>query len=803
MADTIIRDVLNASGQLSTPAGSALDVGAEAERQKTALLFRNAGAAQLLNLVNASVFAYVNTTLAASVDAAFNWWCCIVVIAAGRYLLTNRFLASNPDAHAAPAWRQRYVIATAMLAATWGIGAFLFMWHAPDAAFLFTGLVLAGMVAGAVPILAPVPSAYRAFALLVMVPMSSVILLQANSPLYWGLGVLTIIFLMALLVGARNVHETLDVAIRLGLEQGRLAERLDHARAAAEIALAERRQASEKLQLAASVFANSQEGIIITATDSTIIDVNEAFAGITGYTAREAVGQKARLLGSGRHEPAFYLNMKETLTRTGAWQGEIWNRRKRGEIYLAWLNITAVKDDKGDITHYVGTLSDISQRKAAEDEIRHLAFYDALTRLPNRRLLTDRLNQACTASARSGRMGALLFIDLDNFKALNDTLGHDKGDLLLEQVAQRLVGCVRESDTVSRFGGDEFVVMLEGLSEKPDEAASRTRRIGEKILAALSRPYQLAGHEQHSTSSIGATLFAGTGESVDDLLKQADLSMYTAKEAGRNFLRFFDQSMQDVVNTRVALETDLRQALARNEFMLYYQPQVDRDGRVTGAEALLRWRHPERGMVPPNEFIHLTEETGLILPLGLWVLETACKQLVAWAARPELDQCTLAVNISARQFHQHDFAQQVLAVIRQTGANPHRLKLELTESLLLHDIDDIIAKMAALKMHGVGFSLDDFGTGYSSLAYLKRLPLDQLKIDQSFVREVLTDPNDAAIARTIVALANSLGLSVIAEGVETQAQRDFLASEGCHAYQGYLFGRPEPVEQMEQCLNRG
>ncbi|MFA5083750.1 MAG: diguanylate cyclase, partial [Hydrogenophilaceae bacterium] len=458
MADTIIRDVLNASGQLSTPAGSALDVGAEAERQKTALLFRNAGAAQLLNLVNASVFAYVNTTLAASVDAAFNWWCCIVVIAAGRYLLTNRFLASNPDAHAAPAWRQRYVIATAMLAATWGIGAFLFMWHAPDAAFLFTGLVLAGMVAGAVPILAPVPSAYRAFALLVMVPMSSVILLQANSPLYWGLGVLTIIFLMALLVGARNVHETLDVAIRLGLEQGRLAERLDHARAAAEIALAERRQASEKLQLAASVFANSQEGIIITATDSTIIDVNEAFAGITGYTAREAVGQKARLLGSGRHEPAFYLNMKETLTRTGAWQGEIWNRRKRGEIYLAWLNITAVKDDKGDITHYVGTLSDISQRKAAEDEIRHLAFYDALTRLPNRRLLTDRLNQACTASARSGRMGALLFIDLDNFKALNDTLGHDKGDLLLEQVAQRLVGCVRESDTVSRFGGDEFVV---------------------------------------------------------------------------------------------------------------------------------------------------------------------------------------------------------------------------------------------------------------------------------------------------------------------------------------------------------
>ncbi|MDP2021882.1 MAG: bifunctional diguanylate cyclase/phosphodiesterase, partial [Hydrogenophaga sp.] len=386
--------------------------------------------------------------------------------------------------------------------------------------------------------------------------------------------------------------------------------------------------------------------------------------------------------------------------------------------------------------------------------------------------------------------------DLDNFKTLNDTLGHDKGDLLLQRVAQRLVFCVREGDTVARLGGDEFVVMLEGLSENPDEAATQAETVGEKILATLNQPYRLAGYENRSTPSIGVTLFSGHQTSIDELLKQADLAMYQSKTAGRNTLRFFDPAMQAMVSERAALEVDLREAVRQQQFVLYYQPQVVEDGRLTGAEALLRWQHPRRGLVSPAEFIPLAEETGLILPLGHWVLETACAQLATWANQPKTAQLSLAVNVSANQLHQADFVDQVLAVLSRTGANAKRLKLELTESLLVSDVEKTIAKMAALKAHGVGFSLDDFGTGYSSLSYLKRLPLDQLKIDQGFVRDILIDPNDAAIAKMVVALADSLGLAVIAEGVEIEAQRDFLAHLGCHAYQGYLFSRPLPLDEF-------
>ncbi len=556
------------------------------------------------------------------------------------------------------------------------------------------------------------------------------------------------------------------------------------------------------LRIAAAAF-QAQDSIVITDSRGVIQRVNQAFTEMTGYTATDALGQTPRLLRSGRHDGPFYAAMWDSLNRTGAWAGEIWNRRKDGEVYPGWLSITAVKGSSGEITHYVGTINDISQRKAAEEEIRNLAFYDPLTRLPNRRLLTDRLNHALAASARSGHSGALLFIDLDNFKTLNDTLGHPTGDLLLEQVAERLLGCVREDDTVARFGGDEFVVILERLSAHADEAATQTRTAGEKILATLNQPYQLAGHKKYSTSSIGATLFLAHRATAEELLKQADLAMYQAKTAGRNVLRFFDQGMQSMVNAMAAMEADLRQALQHHQFVLYYQPQVDQDGRLTGAEALVRWRHPERGLVSPGEFMPLAEDTGLILPLGQWVLESACARLLDWAGRPETAHLTLAVNVSARQFRQPDFAPQVLAALDHAGADARRLKLELTESLLLHDFEDVIAKMTALKIRGVGFSLDDFGTGYSSLAYLKRLPLDEVKIDQSFVRDVLTDANDAAIARTIVALARTLGLSVIAEGVETEAQRDFLAREGCHAYQGYLFGKPVPVQTFEAYLSGG
>ena len=436
-------------------------------------------------------------------------------------------------------------------------------------------------------------------------------------------------------------------------------------------------------------------------------------------------------------------------------------------------------------------------RKAAEDEIWRLAFYDPLTRLPNRRLLVDRLGHALAAAPRTKRHGALLFIDLDNFKTINDTLGHDAGDLLLQQAAERLASCVRAEDTVARQGGDEFVIMLIGLSAAEEEAAIQTEIVGEKVLAALNRPYQFPGHVYHNTASIGATLFDGHLSSADEVLRRADLAMYHAKAAGRNALRFFEPGMQAFVTVRAELETAMRQGLQYGQFLLYYQAQIDEVGSVSGAEALLRWQHPLRGLVSPAEFIPAAEETGLILPLGQWVLETACAQLVAWSLRPATADLNLAVNVSARQFRQPDFVAQVVAVLDRTGANARKLKLELTESMLVDNVDEIIAKMSALRALGVVIALDDFGIGYSSLSYLKRLPLDQLKIDQSFVRDVLTDPTDAAIVLTIVALAQSLGLSVVAEGVETEPQREFLASHGCGAYQGYLHSRPLPLQQFE------
>jgi diguanylate cyclase (GGDEF)-like protein/PAS domain S-box-containing protein len=440
---------------------------------------------------------------------------------------------------------------------------------------------------------------------------------------------------------------------------------------------------------------------------------------------------------------------------------------------------------------------DISARKAAEDEARYLAFNDALTHLPNRRLLVDRLQQVLASSARSGLTTAVLFVDLDNFKTLNDTRGHEVGDLLLKEVAVRLRGCVREQDTVARLGGDEFVVVLQSLSSDPPEAASQARTLGELILAQLRQPYELAGHEHHFTASIGVTLLRDHRDSVDEVLKQADMAMYRAKGAGRNTLRFFDPDMQQAVNRRALLETELHNGLRQAQFLLLYQPQVDVERRVIGAEALVRWQHPVHGMVPPSEFIPLAEESGLILPLGYWVLETALRQQARWRADPRFAHLTVAVNVSARQFLQEDFVSQILTLLRHTGADPGHIKLELTESLLLDNVDSVIDTMRKLGAKGVEFSLDDFGTGYSSLSYLKRLPLHQIKIDQGFVRDVLLDPSDAAIARSIIALAGSLGLEVIAEGVETPAHHQFLLAHGCKVFQGYLFGKPMPLEQFE------
>ena len=576
---------------------------------------------------------------------------------------------------------------------------------------------------------------------------------------------------------------------------------LDNAAAYSKVEIARAVTATheQELRIAAVAF-ESHEGLLITDADRSILRANLAFTKITGYAAEEIVGRRPVMFRSSRMKPEDYDRMNELVATTGVWQGEIFALRKDGSSFPLWVSISSVKDETGKVTNLVYSIVDITDRKIAEEEIRSLAFYDALTDLPNRRLLLDRLRQAMATSTRSEQYGALLFIDLDNFKNLNDTRGHDVGDLLLKEVAQRLVACLREGDTAARLGGDEFVILLGELSAEAMEAAEKTELVAEKILAALNQPYVLGEQQHHSTPSIGVCLYLGQTETVDDLLKQADLAMYQSKAAGRNAIRFFDVAMQVAVSAHAALEADIRCALDGRQFALEYQPQVDTRGRVMGAEALVRWMHPIKGVVLPNDFIPLAEETGLILRLGEWVLETACHQLRQWSLDPTTQHLTLAVNISARQFHATNFVARVTSILSLTQADPAKLKLEVTESLLLKDVEGVIVKMKALIEIGVRFSLDDFGTGYSSLSYLKRLPFEQLKIDQSFVRDIFIDSNDLAIVRAIVTLGRSLGLAVIAEGVETEEQRKFLESTGCEAFQGYLFGRPGPADVL---ISRG
>ena len=550
-------------------------------------------------------------------------------------------------------------------------------------------------------------------------------------------------------------------------------------------------------QRIATAAFESQQGMFITDAAKVILQVNRAFSAITGYTTEEAIGQTPRLLSSGHHDRAFYAAMWDSINRTGSWQGEIWNRRKNGKVYSETLRISTVRDAAGGVSNYVAAFSDATSYKDAEAQIQSLAFSDPLTGLPNRQHLIVLLQQSQLDRAREPRQDALQLVGLDQFKNLNETIGHENGNRLLQSVAHRLGDCIRKGDTLVRLGGNAFVVMLQNLSLIPQQAATEAEAVAAKILLALSQPYQIGSSDVHCSASIGITLVDdATPQDADVPLNQAELAMHHAKAGGRNTLRFFAPQMQAEVSARAELESGLREALLNNQFVLHYQAQVTSEGRVIGTEALVRWTHPLRGLVSPAEFIPVAEESGLILPLGSWVLETACKQLVLWADKPETADLTVAVNVSAHQFHQADFVDQVFGALERTGARAQGLKLELTESLLVANIEAIIDKMNALKARGVGFSLDDFGTGYSSLSYLKRLPLDQLKIDQSFVRNILSDTNDAAIAKMVIALADSMDLAVIAEGVETEAQRDFLAGLGCHTYQGYLFSKPLPAQEF-------
>jgi diguanylate cyclase (GGDEF)-like protein/PAS domain S-box-containing protein len=559
-------------------------------------------------------------------------------------------------------------------------------------------------------------------------------------------------------------------------------------------------QAAEALRVSEeryrTVFQTSLDPILINRTsDRRFIDVNQAFLNVMGFARDEVIGRTSLELNLWA-DPRDLENVDEILRQTLQCRNvEIQFRKKNGETLWGLMSSSVIDID--GVKCVLTVTRDISSAKAAEEEIRSLAFYDPLTGLPNRRLLMERLHLTLASSARTGRLRALLFVDLDNFKTLNDTLGHQTGDLLLQESARRLAACVREADTVGRLGGDEFVLMLEDLSDLPEDAAAQAKAVGEKILSVVTQPYLLNGRECRSSASIGISVFGGRRESSNEILQQADIAMYQANAAGRNTMRFFAPALQAAVNARAALEEELRESIKSSQFVLYFQPQVDRN-RLIGAEALLRWNHPSRNLLPPGEFIPLAEETGLILPLGKWVLEAACAQIAAWAGNKQTARLAVSINISARQFHQPEFVEQVLHALDLAGANPANLRLELTESILVENVQDVIDKMKELKSLGLRFSLDDFGTGYSSLAYLKKLPLDQVKIDRSFVRDILTEESSAAIAQTIISLSRAMGLPVIAEGVETEEQRECLTRMGCHAFQGFLFGRPLPLEEFRK-----
>jgi diguanylate cyclase (GGDEF)-like protein/PAS domain S-box-containing protein len=564
----------------------------------------------------------------------------------------------------------------------------------------------------------------------------------------------------------------------------------------------EMKNLEQELRIAATAF-DSQEGVIITDANSTILKVNHAFSEITGYAPEEAIGQTPRLLRSGLHDKDFYAALWRCVERYGTWQGEVTDRRKNGEIFPNWLTVAAVRDGDGRITHYIGRMTDISMGKATEEKVRNMMFIDPLTQLPNLRNLQDNLRTVLQASAHTGMFGAVLLIDLDDFKALNNRLGHDVGDLLLVEVAQRLQGHLRTGDMVARLGTDQFLMLLPDMHPEMEATAAVAESVAHRIRSAISQPYSLNDQTVRVTACVGVTLFSGAAHSSDELLKLVEMALGRAKTDGRNTQCILDPKIRELVIAHEHLVQEFHHALSLDQLELHFQVQADGRQRYVGAEALIRWRHPELGLVPPAKFIPLAEESGLIIPIGQWVLETACARIRQWQETRRLDTLVLAINVSTRQFRQRDFVSQVVQALEASAIDPTRLKLELTESSVVADIEDAIEKMQVLKRYGVSFSLDDFGTGYSSLAYLSRLPLDQLKIDQSFVRNIGKQHSDGVIVQTIIGMARSLGMEVIAEGVETEEQRVYLEQHGCTLCQGYLFSKPLPLPEFEALLAAG
>ncbi len=746
-------------------------------QEATSLLFRNAGGGQLVTIINATILVWVLGG-AHPQPWALIWWGVVACIAVSRYGLARAFLARHfKDASTSLRWRRAAVAGALAAGLTWAAGSAAMMYAEPGITRLFVAMVSAGMIAGAVPILSSVPQAFRAYAIPISVAVISTALFDAHSQIDWALALVAVIFVGALLWSSRFFFATLDRSSRLALDMRALAGRLE---------------SSEHLF---RTLAESTSVAIFTYGDR-FEYVNPAGERLSGYTCDELRSMSiADVLHPDDRAVARQRASMRLESRGDFSQHEYRILTKSGAVRWVLLHGAPVVVDGRPMG--LGSAVDITGMKQATEAIRKLAYYDPLTHLPNRRLLLDRLKHALHASDRSKLHGALLILDIDQFKTLNDTEGHDVGDRFLREVAGRLLTCVREDDTVARLGGDEYVILLEGLGSGEHAAAANAERVAEKILVELARPYalNLATGPYHSTVSIGLALFFGSARLGDVVLKEADVALYQAKDAGRNVVRFFNPEMQASIASRLATITAMRRGLEREEFALHYQPQVDDAGRRVGAEALLRWTSADRGAVSPAVFIPLAEESGLILPLGQQVLDTACRQLRDWGQDPSTRDLRLAVNVSAKQFHQPDFVAMVQRAIEVHTVDPRRLTLELTESIVLGNVDAVVERMNQLRAIGVEFSLDDFGTGYSSLSYLKRLPLSQVKIDQSFVCDAPTDDNDAAIVKAILALCGALGLRVVAEGVERPDQLAFLKANGCREFQGYLFGRPVPIAQ--------
>jgi diguanylate cyclase (GGDEF)-like protein/PAS domain S-box-containing protein len=774
------------------------------------LLYANLPVSIGANLVLALILVYVQRLV---IDPAvlFGWFISISMVSLWRAVLMVRWRRNGEGDISILLWRLRFrrgVIASGLV---WGVGGVLLFPGGDIPHQVFLSFVLAGLSAGAVTSLSVDRLLVLSFLPLTLIPLI-VRFGMEGSEISLSMGAMTTLFLIVISQNAsrvgRTIHENIKLRIEASAREEALQEgkmRLQQLNQNLEQLVAKRTGALRESE-ARFRFLFEQMAVGVAQIDTMtgrFVRVNQKYADIIGYTPAEILLIDFQFISHADDLEVNLINM-EHLKAGEIREFEMEKRLFHKDGRAIWVKLTVspmwVPGARPD--YHIAVIQDITGHKQAEEQVHQLAFYDPLTRLPNRRLFLDRLQQAQVHSTRHKTHCAVLFIDLDNFKILNDTRGHDVGDLLLIEVAKRLQSSVRSSDTVARLGGDEFVVIIEGLSEDTMPAATQVKDIGEKFLASITQPFKLQEFEYHGSSSIGIRLFHDGETSIDDLLKHADTAMYQAKTAGRNTLSFFDPSMQIALEMRTTMAIELRQAIARQQFKLHYQRQVDAEGTVVGAEVLLRWQHPERGMISPMVFIPIAEETGLIVPLGKWVLQMACAQLKEWERDPDTRNFQLAVNISARQFRQLDFVDEVLEVLQKSEADPLKLKLELTESLVLQDIVHSIEKMEMLCNAGIRFALDDFGTGHSSLTYLKRLPLEQIKIDQSFVNDIATDPSDKVIVRTIIVMSNSLGMEVIAEGVETEDQRDFLARNGCYTYQGYLFGRPMPIEDFQKLISQ-